>query len=109
MQAHAVHSAARVLAYIPAASSAAAMLYAGLYQSRAVQHLWCPVFGKGCEAVAGAPFARPFRVPMDTSPLFSTASSLFCFSDPLKSSGFGFRFLYLWVKRQSLTLSESAT
>ncbi len=39
------------------------MLYVGLYQSRAVQHLWCPVFGKGCEAVADAPFARPFGVP----------------------------------------------
>jgi len=45
------------------ASSAAAMLYVGLYQSRAVRHLWCPVFGKGCEAVADAAFARPFGVP----------------------------------------------
>ncbi len=63
MQAHTAHSATRVLAYMLAASSAAAMLYVGLYQSRAVQHLWCPVFGKGCEAVADAPFARPFGVP----------------------------------------------
>ncbi len=63
MQTLTPHSSARVLAYILAASSAAAMLYVGLYQSRAVQHLWCPVFGNGCEAVADAPFARPFGVP----------------------------------------------
>jgi len=63
MQAHLVHSGTRVLAYTLAALSAAAMLYVGLYQSRAVQHLWCPVFGRGCEAVADAPFARPFGIP----------------------------------------------
>jgi uncharacterized membrane protein len=63
MQAHTAHSAARILAYILSASSAAAMLYVGLYQSRAVEHLWCPVFGKGCEVVADAPFARPFGIP----------------------------------------------
>ena len=63
MQAHTIHFGRRALAYILAASSAAAMLYVGLYQSRAVQHLWCPVFGKGCEAVADAPFARPFGIP----------------------------------------------
>jgi uncharacterized membrane protein len=51
------------VAYVLAALSAAAMLYVGLYQSRAVQHLWCPIFGKGCEAVANAPFARPFGIP----------------------------------------------
>ena len=39
------------------------MVYVGLYQSRAVQHLWCPIFNKGCEAVADAPFARPFGIP----------------------------------------------
>lgn len=39
------------------------MFYVGLYQSRAVQHLWCSVLGKGCEAVADAPFARPFGIP----------------------------------------------
>lgn len=43
--------------------SAAAMLYVGLYQSRAVHRLWCPLFKKGCEAVADAPFARPFGIP----------------------------------------------
>jgi uncharacterized membrane protein len=46
-----------------AAVSATAMLYVGLYQSRAVNHLWCPLFAKGCEAVADAPFARPFGIP----------------------------------------------
>ena len=39
------------------------MLYVGLYQSRAVRHLWCPVFNKGCEAVADAAFAKPFGIP----------------------------------------------
>src|SRR5713226_4579960 len=58
MQAHTAHSVARVLAYVLAASSAAAMLYVGLYQSRGVQHLWCPVFGKGCEVVADVPSAN---------------------------------------------------
>jgi uncharacterized membrane protein len=43
--------------------SAAAMLYVGAYQIRAVQNLKCPLFGHGCEAVADAPFARPFGVP----------------------------------------------
>ena len=51
------------LALIISAASALAMLYVGLYQSRAVQHLWCPIFNKGCEAVADAPFARPFGIP----------------------------------------------
>jgi uncharacterized membrane protein len=46
-----------------AAASMGAMLYVGLYQSRAVRHLWCPVFAKGCEAVADAAFARPFGFP----------------------------------------------
>ena len=39
------------------------MLYVGLYQSRTVRQLWCPVFNKGCEAVADAAFARPFGIP----------------------------------------------
>ena len=39
-----------------AALSAAAMLYVGAYQVRAVSHLSCPLFGHGCEAVADAPF-----------------------------------------------------
>ena len=46
-----------------AAASMGAMLYVGLYQSRAVRHLWCPVFAKGCEAVADAAFAKPFGIP----------------------------------------------
>jgi uncharacterized membrane protein len=57
------YSPTRYLAIILAAVSATAMLYAGLYQSRAVRHLWCPIFKKGCEAVADAAFARPFRIP----------------------------------------------
>ena len=42
--------------------SALAMLYVGAYQVRAVEHLKCPLFGHGCEAVADAPFARPFGI-----------------------------------------------
>jgi uncharacterized membrane protein len=45
------------------ALSAAAMLYVGAYQVRAVENLKCPLFGHGCEAVADAPFARPFGIP----------------------------------------------
>jgi uncharacterized membrane protein len=45
------------------AVSAAAMLYVGAYQIRAVDHLSCPLLKKGCEAVADAPFARPFGIP----------------------------------------------
>ncbi len=45
-----------------AAASAAAMSYVGLYQSRVVERLWCPLLG-GCEAVADAPFARPYGIP----------------------------------------------
>ena len=43
--------------------SAAAMLYVGAYQIRAVEHMSCPLLKGGCEAVADAPFARPFGVP----------------------------------------------
>lgn len=63
MQTQMVHSTARAWAYVLTISSIAAMLYVGLYQSRAIRHLWCPVFGKGCEAVADAPFAMPFGIP----------------------------------------------
>lgn len=52
----------RIAALGLSAASAAAMLYVGLYQVRAVKTLICPLFG-GCEAVADAPFARPFGVP----------------------------------------------
>ncbi len=45
-----------------AALSAGAMFYVGLYQVRAVRRLWCPLV-RGCEAVADAPFARPFDIP----------------------------------------------
>ena len=54
----------RAFAIMLAAASAAAMMYVGLYQSRAIEHLWCPLVKKGgCEAVADAPFARPGGIP----------------------------------------------
>jgi uncharacterized membrane protein len=53
----------RLIALAVAAISAAAMLYVGLYQSRFVGRLICPIFGDGCEGVADAPFARPFGIP----------------------------------------------
>jgi hypothetical protein len=34
------------------------MLYVGAYQVRAVEHLVCPIFGRGCDTVADAPFAH---------------------------------------------------
>ena len=39
------------------------MLYVGAYQLRMVEHLSCPILKHGCEAVADAPFARPFGIP----------------------------------------------
>jgi uncharacterized membrane protein len=45
------------------AASALAMLYVGAYQIRAIQHMSCPILKHGCEAVADAPFARPFGIP----------------------------------------------
>ena len=63
MQQHLAHSSDRFLAMGLAAASAAAMFYVGLYQSRVVRHLWCPVFKNGCEAVADAGFAKPFGIP----------------------------------------------
>src|SRR5216684_3894606 len=51
----------RLIAFGVAAVSAAAMIYVGLYQSRLVGRLLCPIFGDGCEGVADAPFARPAR------------------------------------------------
>ena len=53
----------RVIALGIAAVSAAAMLYVGLYQSRFVDRLICPIFEDGCEGVADAAFARPFGIP----------------------------------------------
>jgi uncharacterized membrane protein len=63
MQQHLTHSSDRFFAMGLAATSTAAMFYVGLYQGRAVRHLWCPVFKKGCEAVADAAFAKPFGIP----------------------------------------------
>jgi uncharacterized membrane protein len=56
-------AAHRIAAIALAAVSAGAMLYVGLYQSRAVNRLWCPIVEDGCQAVADAPFARPFGIP----------------------------------------------
>jgi uncharacterized membrane protein len=56
-------SAARALLLILSAVSAAAMLYVGAYQIRLVDHMSCPLLKHGCEAVADAPFARPFGIP----------------------------------------------
>jgi uncharacterized membrane protein len=53
----------RFIAFGVSAVSAAAMLYVGLYQSRFVGRLICPIFADGCEGVADAPFARPFGIP----------------------------------------------
>ena len=53
----------RLGALLLAAASAAAMLYIGLYQSRVVEHMWCPLNGQGCESVADASFAHPFGIP----------------------------------------------
>lgn len=54
---------ARNAVLLLSAASAAAMLYVGAYQVRAVEHLKCPLLKGGCEAVADAPFARPFGIP----------------------------------------------
>ena len=56
-------TAYRFIALAVSAVSAAAMLYVGLYQSRFVGRLICPIFADGCEGVADAPFARPFGIP----------------------------------------------
>jgi uncharacterized membrane protein len=56
-------SSYRRLALALSAASAAGMLYVGLYQSRAIRHIWCPVFSRQCETVADAAFARPFGIP----------------------------------------------
>ena len=54
---------ARAILIAIAALSAAAMLYVGAYQTHMVEHLSCPILKHGCEAVADAPFARPFGIP----------------------------------------------
>jgi uncharacterized membrane protein len=58
-----MHCTERNILLAISAISAAAMLYVGAYQVRAVTHLRCPLLGHGCEAVADAPFARPFGIP----------------------------------------------
>ena len=54
---------ARVLVIVISTVSAGAMLYVGAYQTRMVEHMSCPLLKHGCEAVADAPFARPFGIP----------------------------------------------
>lgn len=56
-------SSFRYIGFAVAAVSAAAMFYVGLYQSRLVGHLICPLLGQQCEGVADAPFARPLGIP----------------------------------------------
>jgi uncharacterized membrane protein len=54
---------ARAVLLVISVASAGAMLYVGAYQTRMVEHLSCPLLRGGCEAVADAPFARPFGIP----------------------------------------------
>jgi uncharacterized membrane protein len=54
---------ARNVVLVTSAVSALVMAYVGAYQIRAVEHLKCPLLKQGCEAVADAPFARPFGIP----------------------------------------------
>lgn len=63
VQQHLATHSHRMWALGIAVAGMSAMLYIGLYQSRAVRHIWCPVFAKGCEAVADAQFAKPFGIP----------------------------------------------
>lgn len=53
----------RLAALLLAIISFAAMLYVGLYQSRAIPNLMCPITGEGCHIVADASFARPLGIP----------------------------------------------
>jgi uncharacterized membrane protein len=62
MERRAVLTARQTVVAISAVSGVA-MLYVGAYQVRAVAHLKCPLLKHGCEAVADAPFARPFGIP----------------------------------------------
>lgn len=54
---------AKTFLIVISGASALAMLYVGAYQIRAVEHMSCPLLKHGCEAVADAPFARPFGIP----------------------------------------------
>jgi uncharacterized membrane protein len=63
VQQHSAYSSHRLWAMALAIASMGAMLSVGLYQARAVRHIWCPVFSKGCETVADAAFAKPFGIP----------------------------------------------
>lgn len=54
---------AKTALIVLSAVSGLAMLYVGAYQIRAIAHMSCPLLKHGCEAVADAPFARPFGIP----------------------------------------------
>ena len=98
----------RIISLGIAGVSAAAMLYVGLYQSRFVDRLICPIFKDGCEGVADAPFARPFGIPDGYIGAGLYASSrFFCWLRP--NVGSGLRFLFFRAWRPSPTLSVCAT
>jgi uncharacterized membrane protein len=87
---------ARTAAILLSAASAAAMLYVGLYQVRAVKKLICPLFG-GCEAVADAPFARPFGVPDGFIALGLYGVILILLLAPMRATGLTWTLLGLAV------------
>ena len=100
MQEHLAHSSNRYIAVALAAVSAGAMLYVGLYQSRAVRHLWCPVFHKGCEAVADAAFAKPFGIPDGYIAVGLYTAMIFLLFGPVER---------LWIWIPLLVLASLAT
>ena len=91
MHQHLVHSSDRFLAIGLAALSAAAMFYVGLYQSRAVRRLGCPIFNKGCEAVADAAFAKPFGIPDGYIAVALCVAMILLLLALSRNAGFGFR------------------
>lgn len=100
LQQHLAQPSHRVWAMGLATASMGAMLYVGLYQSRAVRHLWCPVFAKGCEAVADAAFAKPFGIPDGSIAAVLYAVILVLLMVPTTK-------LWIWVPL--LVLSSAAT
>lgn len=100
MQKHGTQSLDRLFAIGLATASAAAMFYVGLYQSRAVRHLWCPIFNKGCEAVADAAFAKPFGIPDGYLAAGLYAAMILLLLGPVDK---------LWISIPLLILATSAT
>jgi uncharacterized membrane protein len=97
---HLSHPSHRVGAMGLAAASMGAMLYVGLYQSRAVKHIWCPAFAKGCEAVADAAFAKPFGIPDGYIASVLYAVIVLLLMGPTAS---------LWIRAPLLVLTSLAT